>query len=349
MSGAAPSRSHGNTTIADVARLAGVSPKSVSRVINAEPHVSARLRAKVEAAIGQLNYVPDTAARSLAGSRAFIIGALFDNPSPNYVTKAMTGVYRACVANRYHMRIDTLDSSRTTMEFMDDLAAVLRNGRTDGFVLTPPLTDNRLVLDFLDRAGVRYVRVAPYVDEDRAPAVRIDDIVAAGEVARHLWRLGHRRFGLINGPDEHGAARVRRQGFLDTLGALGAGRDYSVRESYGGFQFDRGIAAGDELLAPAGERPTAIFATNDDSAAGAMVACSRAGLSVPRDISVVGFDDSWIARSVWPHLTTVSQPIEEMAYVAARMLVDRSFTPPGPQWLEFRLIERASTAPAPAC
>ena len=122
----APTRAHGNTTIADVARLAGVSAKSVSRVINAEPHVSARLRARVEAAIAQLNYVPDTAARSLAGSRAFIIGALFDNPSPNYVTKAMTGVYRACVANRYHMRIDTLDSTRPTVEFMDDLAAVLR-------------------------------------------------------------------------------------------------------------------------------------------------------------------------------------------------------------------------------
>lgn len=295
--------------------------------------------------------MPDTAARSLAGSRAFIIGALFDNPSPNYVTKAMTGVYRACVANRYHMRIDTLDSTRPTVEFMDDLAAVLRNGRTDGFVLTPPLTDNRLVLDFLDRAGVRYVRVAPYVDPDRAPAVCIDDAAAAGEVARHLWRLGHRRFGLINGPDEHGAARARRTGFLDTLAALGtaAKADHAVRESYGGFEFDLGITAGESLLAPMDARPTAIFATNDDSAAGAFVACARAGLSVPRDISVVGFDDSWIARSVWPYLTTIRQPIEEMAHVAARMLVDRGFDPPGAQWLEFRLIERASTAPAPAC
>lgn len=343
MPDASTSRARGNTTIADVARFAGVSPKSVSRVINAEPHVSAVLRAKVEEAIGRLSYVPDTAARSLAGSRAFIVGALFDNPSPHYVSKVMAGVYRACVAFRHHMRIDTLDSTRSPADFMADLAAVLHNSRTDGFVLTPPLTDNRLVLDFLDSAGVRYARIAPDIELDRSPAVTIDDAAAAGEVARYLWNLGHRRFGLINGPKDHGAARNRREGFLGTLSELGA--DYAVRESYAGFMFDLGIRAGDELLATT-ERPTAIFATNDDSAAGAMVACSRAGLSVPRDISVVGFDDSWIARSVWPYLTTVNQPIEEMAFTAARMLVDRSYAQRKLQRLDFRLIERESSTVA---
>lgn len=337
-------RGGGHTTMQDVARLAGVSPKSVSRVINAEPHVSPRLRARIEAAIAQLSYVPDTAARSLAGSRTFIIGVLFDNPSPNYTMKIMGGVYRACIERQYHMRFDSIDSTQPDADREAQLSAMLRNSRTDGFVLTPPLTDNRLVLDFLDRHRVRYCRIAPVIDPDRAPSVAMDDAAAAGEVARFLWQLGHRSFGLLNGPAEHGAARQRRSGFLDAL--AGRGGEPTVMEGYGGFQFEQGIAAG-ELLLSGAQRPTAIFATNDDSAAGAMVACARAGLAVPRDISIVGFDDSWIARSVWPYLTTVYQPIEEMAYAATQMLLDRAPERPTHKKLDFRLIARGTCGPPP--
>lgn len=337
--------SKAHATMETVAKLAGVSLKSVSRVINAEPHVSEKLRAKVEAAIAQLNYVPDTAARSLAGARSFTIGLLLDNPSPHYTIKVQTGVYRACVEHQYHLQIDNIDSRVNDCELEAQLAAILRNSRTDGFILTPPLTDNPLVLDYLDRVGVRYCRIAPVQELKRSPGVVIDDFAAAAMVAERLWNRGHRRFGLVNGPADHGAASRRRDGFLQALEAYGAAQD--VIEADGGFGFEGGISAGTELLRSA-PRPTAIFAANDDSAAGVMVACSQAGLSIPADISVFGFDDSWVAKSVWPYLTTVYQPIEEMGFTAAKMLLEnRDSSADDLKMLDFQIVERASVGPAP--
>ncbi|NKJ41756.1 LacI family DNA-binding transcriptional regulator [Novosphingobium sp. SG720] len=341
----APARAAGSITMHDVARRAGVSLKSVSRVINREPHVSDKLRTKVEQAIAELDYVPDTAARSLAGARSFIISVLFDNPSPNYTMKLQAGAYRACVDHQYHLRIDRIDSARPDAEIVAELAALLRNGRCDGFVLTPPLADIPVVLDFLQAQGVRHVRVAPENPSAQAPGVGMDDTGAGAAVARLLWRAGHRRFGVITGPANHGAAARRRLGFLAALAELG--HRGHVAEANGGFAFEGGIRAGAQLLASQ-PRPTAIFATNDDSAAGALVACAQAGLTVPQDISLCGFDDSWVARSVWPYLTTVYQPIEEMGYAAATLLMDRdgSDAPPLRQ-MPYRLVERDSIAPPP--
>lgn len=338
-------RTNMHATMEDVARLAGVSLKSVSRVINREPHVSSKLRAKVEAAIAELNYVPDMAARSLAGARAFTIGVLFDNPSPNYVMKVQQGIYGACRDNQYHLRVDNLDSTAPHEEFVAQIAAILRNGRCDGFVLTPPLTDNFYLLDVLDNAGVQYVRIAPQVEPERSPGVWIDDAAGAAAVARHFWELGHRRYAILCGPPDHGAAVSRRQGFITELERLGLTEP--VVEAYGKFAFEPGIHAGREVLSPT-RRPTAIFATNDDSAAGLMSACSQMGLDVPRDVSVCGFDDSWVAKSVWPCLTTVHQPIEEMGRAAALLLLRREGQVNNLQKLEFHLVVRATTGPAPA-
>jgi LacI family transcriptional regulator len=334
-----------HATMEDVAKLAGVSPKSVSRVVNREPYVSERLRSKVEAAIARLNYVPDTAARSLAGARTFTIGLIFDNPSPNYTVKVQSGVYRACVEHQYHLRIDEIDTTRSDNELEALLDAMLRNNRCDGFILTPPLTEISLIRDFLDRRSIRYVRIAPDPGVMHGPGVVIDDRAAAALVAQHFWALGHRRFGFVAGPPGHGASRRRREGFLQALVELGGTEP--VAEAYGGFSFEGGLAAGDELVRHP-QRPTAIFASNDDSAAGTMVACLRAGLNVPRDVSVCGFDDSWVAKSVWPYLTTIYQPIEEMGYTAAQLLLDRN-PPDKPELvtLDFHLIERDSVAIAP--
>jgi LacI family transcriptional regulator len=334
----------GHATMTDVATRAGVSMKSVSRVINAEPHVSAKLRAKVEAAIAALDYVPDTAARSLAGARSFSIGVMFDNPSPNYTMKVMTGAYRACVQQSYHLRVVNLDTRAAHDQLVAQVEAVLRHSRADGFILTPPICDNPAILDLLEQRGVRYTRIAPVLDPGRSGEVRIDDAAAAAQVAEMLWQLGHRRFGIVNGPPEHGAAATRRGGFVERLRQLSP--DAIVSEAYGGFLFDGGIAAGSDLLS-ARKHPTAIFAANDDMAAGVMVACAEQGLRVPDDVSVCGFDDSWVAMSVWPYLTTVYQPIEEMAHAAALMLLERdSQAEPHQRELDFRLIERGSVGPA---
>jgi LacI family transcriptional regulator len=329
-------------TIVDVAKVAGVSWKTVSRVVNNEPNVSAKVTERVQTAIKQLGYVPDTAARSLAGSRAYTIGILFDNPSPFYTMKIQTGAYVACRANGYHLMIENLQTELDTVT--EQMSAILSNARVDGFILTPPITDNAEVMDLLEARNTPYIRIAPTSFPGRSKALMIDDAAAASEIARHLWDLGFRRFGIVNGPAEHGAAITRRAGFLSALNALG--NTFAIAESYGGFTFDGGIAAGRALLASP-EPPTAIFAANDDSAAGVISAASQMGLNVPRDVAVAGFDDSWIAQSVWPNMTTVYQPIEEMAHAAAEMLIERNGADGAASSivLPYRLVLRDSTGP----
>jgi LacI family transcriptional regulator len=338
---AAPSMTR--VTMSDVATLAGVSMKSVSRVINYEPNVTAKLRGKVQAAIESLGYVPDIAARSLAGARAFTVGILFDNPSPHYTMKVQSGAYQACRERNFHLLIENLESARS--DIAEQMRIILLNSRVDGFVLTPPITECEPVMDMLEARGIPYVRIAPVSFPGRSPSLSIDDGAAAGEIARHLWDLGHRRFGLVNGPVEHGAAVTRRAGFLAALTELGASPD--VIESNGGFAFEPGIEAG-RILLDRHRPPTAIFAMNDDSAAGVMSAAAQLGLRVPHDVAVAGFDDSWVAKSVWPYLTTVHQPITEMAHQATTLLIDREALDgrSGDVMLDYEMIVRASTAPA---
>ncbi|MCX7282949.1 MAG: substrate-binding domain-containing protein, partial [Novosphingobium sp.] len=187
--------------------------------------------------------------------------------------------------------------------------------------------------------------IAPDAAHERAPGIGIDDTRAAGAMARHLWDLGHRHFAIVSGPETHLAAQRRGDGFVRTLRELGL--EIDLVETEGGFSFDGGIAAGEAILAR-NPRPTAIFAGNDDSAAGVMAACSRAGLKVPDDISVCGFDDSWIARSVWPYLTTVHQPVEDMGRAAALLLLRRDEPEQGLRLLDHHLVIRDSTAAPPA-
>jgi LacI family transcriptional regulator len=329
-------------TMSDVAKAAGVSMKSVSRVINREPNVSETLRAKVQAAIDRLGYVPELAARSLAGGRAFAIGLLLDNPSPNYTMKIQAGAYQACREHGFHLLIENLDSSRG--DIAKQAQAILMNTRVDGFILTPPITESAEVMDVLEARGIPYVRIAPVSFPGRSPSFAMDDAAAAGELAQHFWALGHRHYAVVNGPAEHGAAGTRRSGFLEALTQLGL--NDTVLEAYGGFDFQVGIEAGRELLS-ASPRPTAIFAANDDSAAGVMSAAAQLGLRVPEDVSVAGFDDSWVAKSVWPYLTTVYQPISEMAHAAASLLIERAVTPRsnGDHLLDYQTVVRQSTAP----
>jgi LacI family transcriptional regulator len=327
-------------TMTDVAKTAGVSMKSVSRVVNGEPNVTEKLRAKVQVAIKSLGYVPDMAARSLAGARAFTIGILFDNPSPNYTMKVQSGAYQACREHNFHLLIENLDSAAADVGAQ--MQTILLNTRVDGFVLTPPVTDCAAVMDMLEERSIPYVRIAPVSFPSRSPAFSIDDAAAAGEIAQHFWAMGHRRFGLVTGPKDHGAAGTRRSGFLATLKKLGATN--VVIEAYGGFAFDVGIKAGRSLLDRA-EPPTAIFAMNDDSAAGVMSAAAQLGLRVPDDVAVAGFDDSWVAKSVWPYLTTIYQPIAEMAHQATTLLIDRSGGNEQ-NLLDHKLITRESTGVA---
>ena len=332
------------TTIKDVAQAAGVSFKTVSRVLNQEPNVRAEIRDRVRQAAEALGYVPNVAARDLAGGRSFLIGLMFDNPSESYIGKIQTGAITRCRDAGYSLIVEPLEPGDDARRTLDPILSRLR---VDGLILTPPICDNPVVLDAIERAGVRYVRIAPDRDADRAPFVTMDDTHAAYEMTRHLLTLGHRDIGFIKGPPSHGAAARRLEGFLRAMGEAGLTVPVGYIQA-GAFSFRSGMAAAERLLAEP-ERPTAIFASNDDMALGVMWACSRAGLSVPTDISVTGFDDSEPARMAWPQLTTIRQPIADMSAAAVDILVEAGAKGRGPEpvanrWLDYELIVRGSTA-----
>lgn len=338
----------GSVTIIDVAERAGVSFKTVSRVMNREPNVRADTREKVLAAAAELGYRPNIGARSLAGSRSFLIGLLFDNPSEAYVSKLQLGATAQCRERGYHLLIEPLDSRAA------DLAAATAERLSaislDGVILTPPICDDAAVLDYLEARGTPYVRVSPERDRDRAPWVGMDDVAAAAAMTRRLLELGHREIGFIEGDPSHGATGLRRQGHLAALDEAGvAPRPELIRP--GRFDFRSGFEAAEALLA-LDRPPTAIFASNDDMALGATMAAHRRGLDLPAQLSIAGVDDIPAAAAVWPRLTTVRQPIYEMAAAAVDLLTSGEASRRGPDWppgrlLDFEVLARESTAPPP--
>lgn len=328
-------------TISDVARLAGVSIKSVSRVVNREANVRTGMRAKVEAAIEELGYKPNLAARSLAAGRSLNIGVLFDNPSPHYTMKVQEGAYVACRDAGYQLVLEHLESAA---QIDDTLEMMFVNRRVDGVVVTAPATDHEIVLHALEQHRIPYVRIAPNRSPERSPAIFSNDSQAMSEVVQLLWGLGHRQFGFVSGPVDHGASAWRRAGFFSALAERGMRAD-QVSVANGDFTFASGIGAGLQLLRRP-VPPTAIFAANDDMAAGVFAAAAQLSIRIPEALSVVGFDDSWIAKSVWPELTTMRQPIVEMAQDAVEILVQRQrWGRPTVRHHKCTFIVRGSTGP----
>jgi LacI family transcriptional regulator len=333
-------------TINDVAALAGVSLKTVSRVVNGEAHVRPQTREKVLGAIARLDYQPNFAARALAGARSYLIGVYCDNPSPAYIAEIQLGAMRMCRAAGHHLVIDRVDSARAA-EARAQVELLWKTVKVDGVVLSPPVCDCPEVLEALEHFGIPYVRIAPAVGLDRGPYVHMDDRLAAFEMTGHLLGLGHRRIGFVRGPAEHSATHLRHQGFLDAMGQAGVAVQPGLVQR-GAFSFRSGVGAAEQLLGlPA--PPTAIFASNDDMALGVMAVASRKGLSIPGDLSVAGFDDAPVAEVVWPQLTTVRQPVAEMAAAAVKMLLHRDRAAVGAgEMLAFELVVRGSTGPAGA-
>lgn len=329
-------------TIDDVADKAGVSAKTVSRVMNNEPNVRASKRELVMKAARDLGYRPNPAARSLAGAKSFLIAHLHDNPVPEYVSAVNAGIYEACRAKGYFLLPEPVD--RSAPDFLDRLQQFLMTSRADGVVLTPPLCDDPQVLKLLQDNETRYASLSPSRQPKDAPVMRLDDRQAAMEMVRHLITLGHKQIGLITGPKGHNAATARREGYLDALNdadlkidpKLIVEGDYSLRSGL----------EGAKALLETSPRPTAIFAANDDMAVGAMTAIMAAGLSIPGDISITGFDDTRLASAVWPALTTIRQPVTAMARRAAERLMTPEEDAPLEEVFAFELIERQSTGPA---
>jgi LacI family transcriptional regulator len=331
----------GAVTINDVAAMAGVSIKTVSRVLNREPHVRPELRARVLKAVEALRYRPNFAARALAGSRSYLIGLFCDNPSPSYTSSVQYGAMHGCREAGYHLLIEQI----LEQDAPHQVQLLLDSVKLDGLILSPPICDQVEVLDLLDERAVPYVRIAPAGQFERASYVHMDDEEAAYEVTRHLLGLGHRRIGFIKGHAEHSASPLRYAGFTRAMREAGI----EIQPQWvqpGAFSFRSGLGAAEKML-NAPDRPTAVFAANDDMALGVMAVANRMQLHLPRQLSVAGFDDSPIAQVVWPQLTTIRQPVERMAFEAASMLLQQLGQPREVQarLLDFELIVRGSTAP----
>lgn len=334
-------------TIVDIARQAGVSIKTVSRVINREEGVGAEARARIEDLIARLGYRPNVAARLLSSRRSYLIGVIFLRMGAyHYIGEIQAGAMRACRRAGYQLVVEQVGEGAAGPR--ETLIETLRAGRFDGLVLTPPVCDDPELLDVVESHGPAYVRIAPGGDFGRSPYVFMDDVLAAREITDRLLDLGHRRIAFIDGPREHTAATRRRQGYLAALGARGVTPCAELIQS-GDFESLSGFEAAERLL-DLSDPPTAIFAANDGMAVGVLAAAAKRGLSVPGSLSVVGFDDSPVAASAWPRLTTVHQPVAEMAEAAADMLIDgfgdkrfrgRTLV----RQLDFRVVDRASIAP----
>lgn len=307
----------GSPTIVDVAREAGVSIKTVSRVLNHEPGVHESTRDQVLKVVEALRYRPKQSARSLAGGRSFLIGLLYYDPSAIFVGSVQQGATLRCRELGYHLVVESLHNDAPDLrQQIDRMVLALR---PDGMILTPPLCDNPEVLAALRDSGTPCVLMSPERDLPGVPSVRMDDVHAAEEITNLLLSLGHQRIAFIKGPPDQSASALRYQGFVNALRAHGLEPDPELIQP-GAFTFASGRDAAHQLLSRR-QRPTAVFASNDDMALGVLAAAQRLGLPVPGELSVTGFDDSPTAALVWPPLTTVRQPVAEMARTAVEMLV----------------------------
>lgn len=335
-------------TIADVAQAAGVSPMTVSRVINGEANVLEQTREKVQAAIAMIGYRPNSAARALAGGQQCRIALLYANPSAAYLSELLVGSLAEARVRNVELTLEPCDADEPAATLVQRILA----HHTDAVLLPPPLCDDASLVSELHAADLPIVQIASGVPDARALAVTIDDEAAAHAMTARLIAMGHRAIGFITGAADQTTSPLRRAGHVRALTEAGIVPDPALFAD-GDFSYRSGLLAAEKLLA-CDPRPTAIFASNDDMAAAAIAAAHRAGLDVPRDISICGYDDTALATAIWPELTTIRQPVAEMARCAVRLLSDavRSAGRPGRsaprhQRLDFQLVPRQSDGGPP--
>ncbi|WP_157219869.1 LacI family DNA-binding transcriptional regulator [Flavisphingomonas formosensis] len=344
----------GSVTIKHVAEEAGVSLQTVSRVINNGPNVTDALRDRVRAAIDKLGYVPNMAARRMAGSKSYLLVAFNDREptlekwragrGSDWVAQMLLGAMPRCERDGYHLLIELLDGHSDRLHQRID--AVVSSLRPDGVILTPPHSQDTSIIDQLERRGVAIARMSPGSGDERGFRVVMDEQEAAAVATRHLIALGHRRIGFLTGSADYAVSAERLAGYRAAMEAASLPiRAEWIRE--GEFSFESGLETAEALLTLA-ERPSAIIASSDEQALAALHRARGAGLAVPRDLSIISFDDTPPVSFSLPPLTAIRQPTAAMAERASTLLIEgRGIDPNGSpaHVLPFELVIRGSTAP----
>ncbi|MDO3385894.1 LacI family DNA-binding transcriptional regulator [Gilvimarinus sp. SDUM040013] len=304
-------------TMKDVAERAGVSLMTVSRVLNND-RVAIATHDKVMESVRALNYRLDASARSLSSAQSYLMGFFYDNSLGGYISQYLIGVLQRCNELGYHLVIESCSYGESDVDSI--VEGLTGRYMLDGVILPPPLCEYAPLLDALDKAGVRYVRVGPGLELERSSYVSIDDYRATFEMTERLIAQGHRAIGFIKGDIHQGVAVTRFEGFRDAMDKHELPVDAAL-VAEGSFSFASGMEACEQILG-AGKPVSAIFASNDDMASAVIATAHRRGIRVPEELAVAGFDDTNIATSIYPQLTTVRQPIEELSGQSVNLLIE---------------------------
>lgn len=341
-------RKRGAVTIIDVAHAAGVSAMTVSRALQNEGRISEQTRASVLRIVGELGYTPNSSARSLAAGRPYQIGFIYSGINVAFLKNFLAGAVARARQTENQMVVETCELDDEASQ--RDAARRMAKADVRGVILAPPLSESRALVEELQRLNIRFASAAVANPSDNPLTVRIDHRRAAGEITRHVIELGHRRIGFIRGHPAYRSAKERELGFHDALKAAGID-PAECPAVQGNYDLESGIAAAEQLI-ELEPRPTAIFASNDDMAAGVINVAHRRGIVLPRDLTVVGFDDMEVALIVWPRLTTIRQPVAEMAASAIDLLLadlekqDEGLPPAAAEIvLDYEFVVRNSSGP----
>ena len=335
------SGSGGKATINDIARLAGVSKKTVSRVINRSPLVRPDTREKVEALIREHDYAPDPMARGLAFRKSFLVGMIYDNPNAEYIVNMQSGALDGLRGSGLELVVHPCDSRNA--DYIDGVRTFVQQQRLHGVILVPRVSEDEALVEMLREIDCRYARIGAVELDDAEHMIITNDREGAIEVAKYLESLGHRHIAMITGPHRYLSTIERGGGFVETLRRRGV-RIASKYVMEGGYTFESGVACAEQLLALR-PRPTAIFTLNDEMAAGVYKAAYRLGIGIPQQLSVIGFDDNPIASRLWPSLTTVRLPIRDMGMTAATLLLHEANRRTSPLAFIPHLVIRESCQP----
>ncbi|AXB79543.1 LacI family DNA-binding transcriptional regulator [Novosphingobium sp. P6W] len=330
-------------TIEDVAAAAGVSIRTVSRVLNKSPKVNAQTRERIEDAIAQLNFRPSLRARAFAMRRSFLIGLVHNDRNALVLDSIQRGIVARTSARGYELIVHAAPLEAGAA--ICDVVEFAERSRVDGLVILPPISGVPGLAAALEEAQVPAMALSSVPIEGFTGVILSEERAAGAQVARHLLDLGHRRLAIINGPADTASAMERRAGFLAEAERDGGA---SVAEASGDYGFASGVSAADHLLS-LGQRPTGIFAANDIMAAGVLKVVASRGIAVPGDLSVVGFDGSLLTKMLTPALTSVLRPFAEMAAAAADQLIARieGLAAPLPYQATLQIVAAESTGPAP--